>query len=225
LLEKLKNVLWVIFGGYGIGLITRRGYDSVWGIPQLNDSASIDLNCVLYGSVFIALWLWMIATVWAIIEHKPWIEAKEHWKRCYPDGNGRFQLLWLMLRSFTTIGAYLAIYFLGAYAICVSMCGGYNKDSKTMFGIWCGYVLLSWIVWKGQENNILSSNEPDTLERNIATILDLPSDRGKFVVISIIVSLAFAVRQYPVVTQAFGGGKSEKAIMMHSQKSWLCRLM
>lgn len=156
----------------------------------------------------------MIATVLAIIEHKPWIEAKQHWERCYPTGNGRFKLTWLLLRSFTTIGAYLAIYFLGAYALCVTMCGGYSKDSYTMFGIWCGYVFINWLVWKGQEKNIFSSNEPDTLERNIAALLDLPSDRGKFVVITIIVSLVFGVRQYPVVTQAFGGGKPEKAIVV-----------
>jgi len=211
--EKFKNVLWVVFGGYGIGLLTQRGYDSARGIPQFNDSALIELNCVLYGSAFIMLWLWMITTISAMMEHKPWVEANQHWERSYPAGNGKFKLLWLLFRSSNTIVTYLIIYFVGAYVLCSTMCGGYNKDSKVMFSIWFVYTLLSWLVAKGQENNKLAL-EPDTLERNLAALLDLPLDRGKFVIITIIVSLTFGVRQYPVVTQAFGGGKPEKVIIV-----------
>jgi len=155
----------------------------------------------------------MITTISAMMEHKPWVEANQHWERSYPAGNGKFKLLWLLFRSSNTIVTYLIIYFVGAYVLCSTMCGGYNKDSKVMFSIWFVYTLLSWLVAKGQENNKLAL-EPDTLERNLAALLDLPLDRGKFVIITIIVSLTFGVRQYPVVTQAFGGGKPEKVIIV-----------
>ncbi len=49
MLEKLKNTIWIIFGGLGVGVLVRRGYDSIRGIPNLADTPIIDIDSLLLG--------------------------------------------------------------------------------------------------------------------------------------------------------------------------------
>jgi hypothetical protein len=92
------------------------------------------------------------------------------------------------------------------------MCGGLNKDSRFLFFGWSFGVLLNWFLVQGVRAKKLSTDR-DHLEEGIVRLFDLPKIEGGIIVSSLIASSLFAISQYHRVSQTFGGGKPEPAII------------
>lgn len=210
--DKFKQLAWISFGGLAIGTLIRRGDDALRGIPNLADAPIIDLDSILFGGSFILLWIWLMLAVLALIEHKPWTEAKEHWTKCYPGRDGKQRLLFLLLRCLSTVTTYLWIYFAFAFCFCLALTSGNLHDALLFFFGWCFFVLTNWLFFVGTQKKWISK-EPDTLEANAEKLLNLPESHGRFVVASIVVALILGVLLYRRVSQDFGGGKPEKVIV------------
>jgi hypothetical protein len=211
-LDRLKQLAWISFGGLAVGTLIRHGQDALRGIPNLTDAPVVDLDSILLGGSFILLWIWLMLTVLAIVEHKPWTEAKEHWIKTYPGQDGKLRPIFLLIRCYSTFTAYLWIYFAFALCFCLALTSGNVRDTFQFFLGWCLLVFSNWFFFIGTRKKWFSK-EPDTLEANTVKLLDLPESHGHFVVVSIIAALIFAALGYGKVSQDFGGGKPERVVV------------
>lgn len=210
--DKFKQLVWISTGGLAVGTIIRRGNDAIRCIPNISDTPLVDVDSLLFGVSLVLLWIWMVLTVLAIIEHKPWAEAKDHWARSFPTGSKRFRFLFLLLRWQNTVATYLLIYFLVAAICCGALVSGDAKDAARFFLGWCFYVFLSWFGCFGQQKKWFGK-EPDTLQANAVKLLDLPEQHGRFVVITLLMAFLIGAWQYKNISQNFGGGRPQKVVV------------
>jgi hypothetical protein len=211
MLEKFKQLIWISTGGLLIGTIVRRGYDSIWGIPDITDSSIVDLGSILLGGSFVLLWIWTILTVLGILDHKPWTEAKEQWERFHSSPKGFPRLIFLCLRSLTTVG-FLVPYFIVALIAFAILTSWDVFITLQFFGWWCAMVFGSWLLIVSQRKKSLAQ-EQDILGGNIVKLLDLPEQPGRFITNSLLVAFIFCSLQYNKISQSFGGGRPEKVIV------------
>lgn len=209
--ERFKNLAWIVFGGYGIGIIVRRSWDSIMGIPNLVDVSLIDLDSILYGSNLIVLLLLFHLAVQPFTKYNPWVEAKKRWKKRFSNKKNLIKIPWIFLRGLKIAFLSTFIYFMLASIICVALAGKTDGDWLKIFLGWCGLVFFNWFF-------VMGTCEPTVgLEKNIAKLLGLPVKNGTIIVFFILVTFMFGIVIYPKVRQSFGGGKPEKAIVFLKQ--------
>ena len=212
MLEKFKQLIWISTGGLVIGTLIRHGYDAIRGIPDFVDSPILDIGPMLFGGSLALLSIWMILTVTAMVDHRPWIEAKEQWDRFRPCPEGIPRFLFVCLRAAMNLLEYWAIYYFVALLACVALAAMDLVTTCQFFLGWCVVAFAGWVNVIGLQKKWFAE-EPSTLRANAVKLLNLPEQPGRLVVGSLFVVFMFGLSQFGNISQSFGGGRPEKVIV------------
>lgn len=210
--EKWKNAGWIVIIGYVIGLFTRRGYDSMLGIPSMIDSPIIDIDSILYGGSIVFLWLWMLITVSVYRELTPLKEAHKWWENHYGTDAIKGKKISIFIRWALNINTYHIIYYIVASGVCFLLAGGFNRAGLYFFLYWFVYSVVNWYITNGIINGKFAK-EPEALEESASFHFGISGEEGKLAVLSLIVASGVSAMMFPKVSQSFGGGKPERVIV------------
>ena len=102
MIEELKKVAWISTGGLAIGIIVRHAHDALKGIPDVADSTLARYGfATLRGKFRCSLVVAVIDGI-AIIQHRPFKEAKEHYEASAINGGWFSQLWFILIRALST---------------------------------------------------------------------------------------------------------------------------
>jgi hypothetical protein len=213
MLNKLKNIIWVIFAGLGIGVLIRRGYDSILNIPNITDYPLIDFDSILFGSSILFFLIFIFFIIISIVKVNPLQEARNHWDASYPDKKGKYEFGWTLFRMAKTLNEDVFFFMSLLFCFCMALTGDFlGSDSRRLFSI-CLLTIGILVFLVTGNNKIMARKSDKTMEEIGANLLNLPEAEGKSVLILIFIALGVGTIGYKHISQVFGGGKPEPAIV------------
>ena len=203
----LKQVAWLLFGAYAIGLVASQVWAASLGLPIFPSTSLLEVNKVLFGAYAIAL---ILATRYAAISLEETQPLKEAIDSHHDVDSKGPKLLGIVIRFVVNIGSFTLPYFLFMMMVTYWATECNRDDTVSILLILISITLYVFGVLRGLRSGFFSQEEEHDVSSTTARFFNLKQEdvAHLLVVINVIFpSIGIALYTYPRVSQNLGGGK------------------